>query len=608
MANNTSAPSKDEINEVRKWLEENKAKVPQGIFNILLRMVTVYAAFAGSASKAKQTLTRLREALGILPKSERGQTDKAPEDKSQESLNLEDLSPEDLAKHEEIKRKRNQMRAEAAVYERQLKQLLRKRNPEQFEFDLTSCAEQIFAEPASSAVKQEKKQKVQRMQEFGRERGLEVTYDYPKRVNLEIVVTETTYQVETVTDPQTGKSVRASMSEEGPEGFGLTWEAIANLVKMHVSFAIPINRLALMIGRSEFTSGKITRILRFVAELFLPIYLQLADELADSQIFTGDDTKTKVLALGDADDGSLAHQVEEDLGWKWPKADATGDKKGLNVSLLMGRSLQTDPRSTIRFYRTHLGSVGNLLTSLLERRSPKAGPAIFQGDLSTTNLPSKDLVKKFDLTLAGCGSHARRPYWRMRDDDPILCYFMLRAFLSLARIEKRIDAKGRNRKNVNYYRGKFGRKIWQAIYNRSVHATTGHCPGRFTLNHGSFHNVYPSGDDLHGACMYIINHFKELTRYLDNPYLAYTNNVSERALRIEKCMLSGSKFRKTRNGRAALDILRTVLATCVAAGVPIRDYLCYVFKHRAELQKNPEQFTPYAVALHFEKLNADKKA
>lgn len=92
---------------------------------------------------------------------------------------------------------------------------------------------------------------------------------------------------------------------------------------------------------------------------------------------------------------------------------------------------EADPRSTVRFFRTHLGSVGNLLTKILESRNPKSGPVTFQGDLSTTNLPSPELQKKFSMTLAGCGSHTRRPFWRFRADDEDLCYFMARGFAVL---------------------------------------------------------------------------------------------------------------------------------------------------------------------------------
>ncbi len=80
-------------------------------------------------------------------------------------------------------------------------------------------------------------------------------------------------------------------------------------------------------------------------------------------------------------------KIDDMLGFAQPKKNGSGDKKGLNVSLLVGRTEQKDPRSTIRFFRTHLGSVGDLLSQALEMRSPQAGPVTFQGDLSTSNLP-----------------------------------------------------------------------------------------------------------------------------------------------------------------------------------------------------------------------------
>jgi hypothetical protein len=96
---------------------------------------------------------------------------------------------------------------------------------------------------------------------------------------------------------------------------------------------------------------------------------------------------------------------------------------------------------------------------------------------------------------------------------------------------------------------------------------------------------------LYEAAAYIVNHFEELTLYLRNPRLEMSNNARERALRIEKCMLSSSQFRKTRNGRATLDILRTMNATCTAAELELADYLKYIYKHRHEVAENPEAFT-----------------
>lgn len=598
-----TAPSKDEIQQLQTWLRENKESIPQPIFNVLTRVLFFYAGLSQSAAKARKMLIRLREAMGILPKSERGKSDKLlNEDSPNSELDIESLSPEERERYELIKAKRQSVLAEATAYAKELKSLIPpEKCPEQLEFTLADPFEMVFSSKGSDRKNEAERQRVARMQEFSKEQGLHSTFDQTKRMDLQLVVTEISYEVETLTDPLTGKSVRASMEDVGPEGSTMTWRAIANLIKFIVGFAIPINRAALLIGEKEFSSGQICRILNWAASLLVPIYLQLSEELAQASILSGDDTKTKVLELESRGEGSLSSQIEDHLDFTWPKASGDGDKRELNVSLVIGRSNQLDPMSTIRFFRTHQGSVGNLLTRFLEWREAKSGPLIFQGDLSTTNLPLTELRKKFALIIAGCGAHARRPFWRHREEDGHLCYFMLRGFLALSRLESRIDAKGRTTKNVLYYRGRYGKMIWIALCNACEAATEGSFPGKFKPFKGAFDfDLWPPGTDLHRAAKYVINHFDELTRYLTNPYLKYTNNGSERALRIEKCFLSSSKFTKTRDGRAVMDILRTINATCTATGLDLTVYLRFVFKNRKHLKENPELYTPYAVARQLE--------
>ncbi len=57
------------------------------------------------------------------------------------------------------------------------------------------------------------------------------------------------------------------------------------------------------------------------------------------------------------------------------------------------------------------------------------------------------------------------------------------------------------------------------------------------------------------------------------PELENTNDGRERALRIEKCILNGFKFRKTKRGRAVLEILRTISAICTSAKLDLTVYL-----------------------------------
>ena len=67
-------------------------------------------------------------------------------------------------------------------------------------------------------------------------------------------------------------------------------------------------------------------------------------------------------------------------------------------------------------------------------------------------------------------------------------------------------------------------------------------------------------------------------------------------MRWDKIMLNSSKFRKSERGRAAVNILRTLVHTSSAAEVNPADYLTWLFRHFRELEDHPESFTPYAFA------------
>lgn len=337
--------------------------------------------------------------MGVIAKSERGGVSSGalmsePEQPLSEESVIEEMDPAQRAQYEELLRKRREAGRKKREYDGKVRAFRKnKRIPSpQLEFDLGKPREILFSFPmAERENRHDQPKQVNRMKEFSKTAGLHVSHDYPKRMDLKVTATEIRYKVETVTDPVTGKSVRASMREEGPDGFQLTWGAVGNLIKMHVGFAIPIHRIALMIGQKEFSTSKICRVLQCVATNLVGVYLYLAEQLADVRYLSGDDTGAKVLDTSEPQKPDvLCSEIDGQLGWAQPRADGQGDKKALNVSLIVGKP-QPDPRSTIRFFRTHAGSVGNLLTKILEYRPPKAGPVVFQGDLSSTNLPSPEV-------------------------------------------------------------------------------------------------------------------------------------------------------------------------------------------------------------------------
>jgi hypothetical protein len=248
--------------------------------------------------------------------------------------------------------------------------------------------------------------------------------------------------------------------------------------------------------------------------------------------------------------------------------------------VVTGRSVADDPNSTIIFYRSHLGSLGNLLEMLLRKRSGAARKLVVQSDLSTTNLVSDpELSKRFDIEMCGCAYHARRPFALYEDQDPAHAEYMLHLFRGLALHERLLDEQGRNRDNVLAVRGTDSQALWEDILELAKQMV----------------KRWSKATPLGTAVRYIITHFKKLTAYLENPHIEMSNNLRERLLRPEKLIEKSSMFRRTIEGRAVLDILRTVLQTAVAAGVPAQEYLVHVMRaDPEEVAAHPELFTPRA--------------
>jgi hypothetical protein len=614
---------KTELQVALRWVEVHKASIPVAVYQIVLLVSQLSEELADAKNRAANLLAQFRKAIGVEPKSERGKplaTDAEPK------KNTKPVKT-DAEKLEILKVRRKKLLAEIRRYEDRLGKGRTKRqkkgseslslksqaeaSEKRAEPTFKRSAETVFTGNLAQASEELRPLKVERLETFENPRGLHAVSDDRTRYEYGVMTKTIHLQVETVTDPRTGQSVTASTDEVGPPNSQATWVAIANTIIAVIGYAIPINRLALMLKTScpYFTSQRICFYLKMSAELFQPIYNCLGeDELPECDVLQGDDTKVRVIEIQNRlkNGGTLEAPVEESLidkvakvfGRVFDKKRGTGKKRSLNVSVVIGKTRPEDPRSYIFFFRSHLGTFGDLLTKMLETRHPKRKELTILSDSATTNLVSKELYEKFQITHAGCGPHARRPFWRHKNKDQRLCYWMLSAFLVLEQIEDQIDELGRTRARITRYRERYAKKVWAAMKKRCESVIRGETV------YGHF---WPKTSELYLACQYIVKHYDELTRYLKDPRLPSNNNLSERVLRWDKIMEDSSKFRMTEAGRLHVDILRTVVHTCSAAQVEIKDYLLFIFKNRDAIATTPLDYTPYAYALSLDAAAAAKK-
>lgn len=273
------------------------------------------------------------------------------------------------------------------------------------------------------------------------------------------------------------------------------------------------------------------------------------------------------------------------LGSVWPlvspRKDGKGDKTSLNTSVVIGRAQADEPRSTVVFYRSHFGGLGDLLSELVGHRQPHHGGLVVQSDLSTVNLVPPEIRERFAIAQAGCASHARRPFVRHQADDPEACGHILDLFEGIFMFEGMLDSEGRNRSNIAAVREVDERACWEELREACT----------------ALQLKWPRTTELGQAARYLLRHYDTLTYYLSDPRVAASNNLSERMLRMEKLISNNSMFRQSLEGRFALDVMRTVLQTAIAADVELRAYIIWVLQMPADaVAADPAAFTPMAFA------------
>jgi hypothetical protein len=637
--------SEAERAELEAWLGQHGASLPELVRAALEQHHALCEGLSGSRQKLSQVLFELRRALGIIAASERRQSrdplgpvsngDRARAKSERERLELDAERLQTLAAWHKGLAERHGRKVKAV--RRRLMKMPVDPEPEEYEqseeekAQIAACvreemarmrlgggaqpafesSKEAFMTGAQVATSEETVTLPAPVDEKRDGKVLDTMVEERERFDFSFEVKRLVVQVEKkVVQGGDGERhvVSASTAALGPPGYAVTWGFLAHMVVLVVQYAMPMNRLAQLLSTDakRFTAGALARMLRYVARRFAPIYLELFDTLADSDILSGDDTSCRVTEVSrylaakpeavesppwqgyrnpeaaqaqlEAGDKSLAAMLAAELGFEFERRTGDGTKKALHTTTISGRSEGDDPRSLIVLYRSHLGGFGNLLETLLSQRSPQRKALTIQSDLATVNLVAdEELRRRFDIRYVGCASHARRPFALYEDEAPEYCAAMLHMFKGLFIHEHGLNVFGRNEQNVRAVRDVDSRAQWQEIRELAEDMS------RF----------WSRETKLGEGARYITRNFAKLTAYLDDPRLDLTNNFSERMLRLEKLIEASSLFRTSLEGRFALDIMRSVLQTAVAARAPLQEYILSVLRTPpAIVAAAPGLFTP----------------
>jgi len=447
--------------------------------------------------------------------------------------------------------------------------------------------------------------------------------------------------------PSTGRTLAPDLGQVGPKGHEITWRALANIVVLVFGMALPAARIEKLFGKKGFSRSGLSDHCAYVAQRLLPVYIAMAKAIAQCDVVMGDDCVSRVsevtrykrdirqwrkdrkAALNDKE--FLASNPEPSAPWRAPKATSVKDsppkdspieetslknksltrqledeldfefenakadkartpKLRLHTSLLSGETETGNASSRIVFYRSHLGSVGNLLSKLLLSRLQSKKTLVFVGDLSPSNhVTDPNVIKRVSITYAGCASHARRPFKRHLDADPQNCIDALDYFRALFHVEELIAESLEHQKAE--IRADTCMSFWQELKDLCE----------------SMLPKWSPATALGEGVRYLLGNYEKLTLYCRDKRLPASNDLSERLLRYEKLMDRSSFGRETVEGRARYDIIRSFWQTCVAAGVdPTFALLDVMLTPPETVASSPANYIPSAIA-HRLKTNEERR-
>ncbi len=630
--------SPDAIEAAGKWLDANAENLPENVTTVFGMGLKVFDVLDNKTKELRSLLTSLRRAMGIIPKSERQKsgTKLNPKSKSgtseqqqQTHLDLADWHRNLARQHiEKAKKIGEEVKAEdIPLSPEELAQTKREVQEHAKRAELGGGADPSFSQPQETLMAGREHQATDyevaaeicaSQIPTNAEPNSEVFYEERERFGLSIGLERLSIQVEKrsyILPSGDTILIAGKTSKYGPPGMKVTWGFLSNMTILTAMYAIPFNRFGLLASTDdqEFSGSAISRYFRYVAGRLLPVYLEFIPALANSEILAGDDTTARVLEvirelalLKEASDHeavwssfadmetannsieklqrehakpSLSLIVAAELGFVSPhRANQDSPKQGFNTTVVSGKANANDPASAIIFYRSHLGGFANLMERILLDRKTTNTDLVIQSDLATTNIITDPcLVGKFNIQQAGCASHARRPFAQNIEEDPDRMERLVHDFLGLYINERTLELYGRNRENVAAVRREDSVPVWETIKTQCQDLV----------------NIWPKTHPIGRGARYVIKNYPKLTYYIEDPRVAMTNDFSERMVRMEKLIEDTSLFRQSIEGRCALDIVRSVLQTAVAAGLPVQRYLDHVLQTPPEkVDEDPVAFLP----------------
>ena len=295
-----------------------------------------------------------------------------------------------------------------------------------------------------------------------------------------------------------------------------------------------------------------------VANAALAIYLRLIEHAANGWLLLSDDTSNRILKI-EPMLKKKRHSNKEQL------------RTGVHTS---GIVAFTKENREIVLYKTGINHAGEFLDELLSVRLPGLEPPLHMSDALSSNTAT---VMKTLKCL--CNSHCRRLFVEQEENHP---------------------------DEVEYVKG-----IYSKIYEHEAHTKEEEMSTSERLAYHRKHSLplmeellawakrqfddrlVEPNSPLGGAIKYLLKHQTSLMAFCFHEGAPLDNNLQENKLRLVVLHRKNALFFKEEIGAKVADIIMSVCATAVSAGVNVHEYLIELQRNKADVKKNPDAYLPW---------------
>jgi len=315
----------------------------------------------------------------------------------------------------------------------------------------------------------------------------------------------------------------------------------------------------------------------------------------------------------------------------------TGFKTSLNLTVMTGKLDIHNPQSRLVFFRTHLGSAGNLLNQVFARRTKLLSgeektvisvilpqEITIQADCSSNNLIDPEYQK--DAIYVGCLAHLRRYFIKesklipnfkklaaeaeeksdyhleielaqkndpenlkqlriLRNYNKIYSLKIILEELEFLMSELELELKGFTRENMIKYREECQKSFVTLCQSFDI-----------------FEDYWEENSNFMKGCKYFRANMLSFFNIYCDPYVSLTNNISERLLRSPVLLEKAQSRRKSYSSAFVLDVFRSIVATCEASKVPVREYIIAILKaDYHDILSNPTYYLPHVMKERLQK-------